>query len=54
MVDKDVIVCREPHLGEFILVLGDVCTVFPYAFATLRCAFMLDDACVCVLGPRFD
>ena len=54
MVYKDGVVGHEPHLGGCILVLGGGCDICSYFFALLWCDFMLEEACVCVLGPRFD
>ena len=54
MVDKDSIAGCEPHIGEFILVFGGLCDVRSGAFAPLWCALTLEEAYVCVLGPRID
>ena len=54
MVYKDSVVSREPYLCEFILVLGDGFVVSSDAFSPLWCSLMLEEACVCVLGPGFD
>ena len=54
MVDKDLAVGCDLHIGEFILVIGDVCAVCLDAFSLLWYNFTLEEACICVLGPSFD
>ena len=54
MVDEDGVVGREPNIGEFILVLCDVCAVCADALDTPWRALTLEEACICVLGPRID
>ena len=54
MVDKDGVVGRKSHLGEFILVIGGICAVRSDSFTTLWVTLTLEESCACVLGHGID